>query len=71
MDAYEIRLELLKLAQSIEGERVNAERNRLEQNWHSNRERGLIESYPTLPEVTHNDVISVAEQLNRFVSFKG
>ena len=39
MDAYEIRLELLKLAQGIESERVWSDRNRLEQDWNARIEQ--------------------------------
>lgn len=71
MDAYEIRLELLKLAQSIESDRVWTERNRLEQDWNAVREKGTVSPYPRLPEVTYKDVIRVAKELNDFVSNKG
>ncbi len=75
MDAYEIRLELLKLAQSIESDRMWSERNRLEQDWNAKRDHamqteGKIPPYPNQPSVTHEDVIRVAEQLNHFVSTK-
>ena len=68
MDAYEIRLELLKLAQSIENDRVWTERNRLEQDWHANKENHILNPYPKLPGVTYVDVVRVAEELNKFVS---
>jgi hypothetical protein len=79
MDAHSpftIRLELLKLAQSIENDRIWTERNRLEQDWHATKEEyerkgATISSYPKLPVVTYEDVIRVAEHLNRFVSCKG
>lgn len=77
MDAYEIRLELLKLAQSIESDRVWTERNRMEQDWNLKREQAITHNWATLPEYprvpisTHNDVIHVAEELNKFVSNKG
>ena len=73
---FTIRLELLKLAQSIENDRIWVERNRLEQDWHVNKEsserRGTtIVSFPELPIVTYEDVIRVATELNKFVSSKG
>jgi hypothetical protein len=71
MDAYEIRLELLKLAQSIESERTFTERNRLEQDWHAGLSSGERKPYPTMPEVTYKNVVHVAEELNKFVSNKG
>lgn len=77
MDAYEIRLELLKLAQSIESDRNWSERNRLEQDWQQKIEshNKLAKSihppaYPVLPDVTHEDVVRVAEELNKFISKK-
>ena len=73
---FTIRLELLKLAQSIENDRVWVERNRLEQDWHVNKESSerkgtTIDSFPELPVVTYEDVVRVAEELNKFVSNKG
>lgn len=70
MDAYEIRLELLKLAQSIESDRNWSERNRLEQDWTAKKEQNQIEPYPVLPDVKYEDVIKVAEELNKFISKK-
>lgn len=88
MDSYNahspftIRLELLKLAQSIESDRQFAERNRLEQDWYAQKERierlnekGAVQytipDYPSIPVVTFQDVVRVAEELNKFVSNKG
>lgn len=76
MDAYEIRLELLKLAQGIESERIWAERNRLEQDWNAKREHFSSAGvnplpFPVLPGVTYSDIVRVAEELNKFVSNKG
>lgn len=82
MDSYNahspftIRLELLKLAQSIESDRQFAERNRIEQDWHATKEdyerRGRpAPPFPFVPVVTYKDVIQVAEELNKFVSNKG
>lgn len=80
---FTIRLELLKLAQSIENDRVWVERNRLEQDWNVQKERtdrlnattnGVafeVPKYPELPVVTYEDVIKVATELNKFVSNKG
>lgn len=77
---FTIRLELLKLAQSIESDRIWTERNRLEQDWNTKveeiRRQPLsksdedIPSFPHLPVVTYQDVIRVAEELNKFVSNK-
>ena len=76
MDAYEIRLELLKLAQSIEADKVWVTRNQLEQNWNAARSYNEMKNepappFPNHPVVTHEDVIRVAEELNKFVSNKG
>jgi hypothetical protein len=68
---FAIRLELLKLAQSIESERIWSERNRLEMDWQTKKENGVTESFPELPSVTYKSVIAVAEELNKFVSNKG
>jgi hypothetical protein len=73
---FTIRLELLKLAQSIENDRVWVERNRLEQDWTAKKDHISsagkdYQSYPELPVVTYQDVIRVAEELNKFVSNKG
>ena len=78
---YTIRLELLKLAQSIENERIFAERMRRENDWNANRElamnnnnRGILTEVPLFPDikaVDHQQVINVAKQLNEFVSSKG
>ncbi len=76
---FTIRLELLKLAQSIESDRIWAERNRLEMDYHTTVEeirrkplssKETIPKYPSLPVVTYEDVIKVANELNKFVSNK-
>ena len=70
MDAYEIRLELLKLAQSIETDRISSERQRLEMDWSARNEISAGTPFPKLPEVTYEDVIKVATELNKFISRK-
>lgn len=67
MNPFEIRLELLKLAQQIESERVMTERIRLENDWHANSEKY---PFPEVPAVSVDDVIKTAETLNAFVSKK-
>jgi len=69
MNPFEIRLELLKLAQQIENERAMGERIRLENDWHSIRDDMKI-PFPTVPVVSVEDVIKAAETLNAFVSKK-
>jgi hypothetical protein len=73
MTPFEVRLELLKLAQSIECDRTQSQRTRLENNWHSQRELALAnnQSPPDFPEleiIDANKILQVAEQLNYFVS---
>jgi hypothetical protein len=73
MTTFEIRLELLKLAQSIESDRTLATRTRLEQDWHSQRELALANhttppNFPELEIIDANKIIQVAEQLNHFVT---
>ena len=67
MNPFEIRLELLKLAQSIEFEKMMAERIRLESDWQS---FNSTYPFPSLPAVQVEDVIKTAESLNTFVSKK-
>jgi hypothetical protein len=71
--AYMIRLELLKLAQSIELERSLNERIRKENDWNAQRELAQIrqEPAPLFPEtevVDHVRIMQVARSLNEFVS---
>lgn len=67
MNPFEIRLELLKLAQQIESERVMSERIRLENDWHAGSNK---DPFPIMPTVSVDDVIKTAETLNAFVSKK-
>lgn len=67
MNPFEIRLELLKLAQQIENERVMSERIRLENDWHAAKSES---PFPAIPTVSVEDVIKAAEALNAFVSKK-
>jgi hypothetical protein len=71
--AYVIRLELLKLAQSIESERTMTERIRLENDWNSNRtflenQNKMAPAFPELESVDHVRIMQVAKSLNKFVS---
>ena len=69
---FELRLELLHLAQSILNERLWPERNRLENDWNELRSRTpnsqTCEPYPVVPAPTTEDIIEVAKILNDFVS---
>ncbi len=68
---YEIRLELLKLSNEIISRPVFQQREALMNEYHSKlteENRDKI-SFPTLPDFPSvNDVISKAEELNKFVS---
>ena len=73
---YEIRLELLKLANEILCTPVYQSRESKMQEWHASREVYHNElaprdpkPFPTLPDFpSATDVISKAEELNKFVS---
>lgn len=78
---YEIRLELLSMAQSILTENIFAERNRLENDWQTQRELAMIQAqrgsingrvpdFPTLPTISSDEIIALASKLNEFVSNK-
>lgn len=77
---YEIRLELLSMAQSILTENMFAERNRLENDWQTIREMAMINTqrgnmstvpeFPQLPTISSDEIIALATQLNEFVSNK-
>jgi hypothetical protein len=68
---YEIRLELLKLANEILVTPVHQKRDVLLQEWHSKISASPEKSIP-LPDLPNfprtEDVITEAERLNRFVS---
>lgn len=75
---FEIRTELLQLAQSICIDKMYAERQRLENDWNLKREEwsmracnnDFIEppSFPEMPSVSTEDVVAEAKKLNEFVS---
>lgn len=64
---FEIRLELLQLAQSILSDQAWVKRNKLEMDWNSENEafRG---KYPDFPTPTSEEIITEAQKLNEFVS---
>ena len=71
--AYHIRLELLKLAQSIELERTMNERIRKENDWNAQRDVAHINNepappFPNIEIVDHVRIMQVAKALNEFVS---
>ncbi len=67
---YEIRLELLQLAQSILQTPVFEKRNQLSDEYHSkltDANRGIL-PFPTMPDFpSTTDIITKAEELKKFV----
>jgi hypothetical protein len=68
---YEIRLDLLKMANEILATPIYQKRDALMQEYHSkltDANRDTL-SFPTLPDFpSSTDVVSKAEELNKFVS---
>lgn len=75
---YELRYEILVMAQNIITENLMNERIRLENDWSLEREKATIAlsqnkdvalpPYPSVPQIDVNSVIALAEILNKFVS---
>lgn len=76
---YELRYNLLMMAQSIISENLMNDRIRLENDWNQCNEavlkaanRGgytpIIDAYPEIPKISVSDIIQMAETLNTFVS---
>lgn len=76
---FEIRLDILGMAQSVLTDNIYQERQRIEQDWHVARElamisaqKGLTETkvpaFPTLPTISEDEIIRLAKKLNDFVS---
>jgi hypothetical protein len=78
---YEIRFDLLAMAQSIITENLMNERIRLENDWNLDRERASIAlsqnkevelpPFPNVPNIDPNQIIELAKKLNEFVSKTG
>lgn len=79
---FEIRLELLAMAQSIISDQIMNDRIRLENDWSLERERASIQlskgytdvklpPFPAVPKVDSETIIALAERLNAFVSKAG
>jgi len=76
MDAYEIRLELLKMSKDMLMEDWNSQRHALENVYFQKREIAMAQEsnqtvvdYPTLPAVpSSNTITELANKLNDFVS---
>jgi hypothetical protein len=66
---YEIRLELLKLANEVLTTPIHQRRDALIQEFHCRFETDKQASFPALPDFPGTDtVIAEAEKLNKFVS---
>lgn len=76
---FEIRLDLLQLANVMLSDRTFAERQRLEQDWNTQREHAFsdlshkpsieeLPQFPWLPAVDPDEVIELAKKMNDFVS---
>jgi len=78
---YELRYELLMMAQSIITENIMNERIRLENDWNLecevariNSDKGIdtmVPRFPNVPKIDVNSVIEMAKTLNNFVSNSG
>ena len=78
---YELRFDLLAMAQAIITENLMNERIRLENDWNLEREKASIAlsqnkdvelpPFPTVPTIDVNQVIDMAKTLNNFVSNTG
>ena len=65
---YEIRLELLKLANEVLLTPVYQKRSALEMEWSARREVNPSEAFPAMPEFPTTDkIIAEAERLKAFV----
>lgn len=77
---FEIRLDLLAMAQSILGEQSMNERIRLENDWNTKRDVAMVKvhdgtstgsevpNFPEVPKYSVDEVIELAKKLNDFVS---
>ena len=81
---FELRFDLLNLAQGILTDKMFAERQRLENDWNTRKEVMMtkahlqenftdvtIESFPKMPSVNPDEIIELAKKLNDFVSNSG
>lgn len=78
---YEIRFDLLAMAQSIITENLMNERIRLENDWNVSCEKirtsaiigkqANFPPFPNVPNVDPNQIIDLAKKLNEFVSKTG
>ena len=76
---YEIRLELLQLANGILCDKNFKDCERLREDWQAKKEVTMmqahqqhhyptLDSYPDMPSVNQEEIIELAKKLNEFVS---
>jgi hypothetical protein len=70
---FEIRLDLLNLAQSILNDKNWAERQRIDNDWTVTKDscekiNKPAPAYPIIPNVNEDDIIALAKKMNEFVS---
>lgn len=78
---FELRFDLLSLANGILSDKVFGERQRLENDWNTKRDLMLAkarseeeeasikyEPFPAMPSVNPDEIIELAKKLNDFVS---
>jgi len=71
---FEIRLDLLQMANGILSDKNWAERNRIENDWNTQRDIAMkseiinIPPAPFVPSVNEDEIITLAKKLNEFVS---
>lgn len=69
LNPYEIRLELLKLAQNTLNEKAYNSRQGLMDEFNAKRENNITCEFPKLPNMpTTEEIIAEAKKLNDFVS---
>lgn len=67
---YELRYDLLLMAQAIITENLMNERIRLENDWNveNNNNPVIKKPFPEIPKINPDDIIAMANKLNVFVS---
>ena len=75
---FELRYDLLSMAKDILTERMMGERLRLENDWMAEKEMAYlanstggskkVPAFPNMPNLSEDEIISMAAKLNEFVS---